>query len=443
MTTNIHESDYRMNAAITELLTRVSEVRKKHEMIADLTGERFNVFSILGLQSAENRTHSAFLRELLDPNGSHGLKDAFLKAFIRMLRKTHEHCEGFRLDGWDESQDLATKVETELHVGFKSEDLSQGGRIDLVITPKSGSRRILIENKIYAGDQECQLVRYHNHDTIALLLYLTLDGGDASLGSTQNEKSSQKLESRKHYFPISYKSDILAWLEECAKEASARPLVRETLVQYGHLIRMLTQQNSSNLMTQEITKTVLSSKESLLAYAELLPSWGSIRDTMIKSIEAKLNQIAVTEGFVSPKNCVDLNATKEQNILWADPLLENNNLGIGFGFEGGQWYYGFRRIELQNPAPEQDSLRNLLSLFTDADLPDPIAVPNDLWPASRWWPEIPQKLLWDLKLIGELYFEKTTNDDHAMCDSSSGFVDKVAILAKEMKRIAHEVFEGS
>ena len=48
-------------------------------------GDFFNVFNILGLRSNETRTHSAFLAELLKPNGSHGMGDAYLKSFISLM----------------------------------------------------------------------------------------------------------------------------------------------------------------------------------------------------------------------------------------------------------------------------------------------------------------------------------------------------------------------
>lgn len=431
-----------MNCA--ELLSGISAIRKKHELIADLTGEGFNVFSILGLQARENRTHSAFIREILDPQGSHGMGDAFLCAFVRMLNRTLKHPEKWGLNGWAENRPLQGRVRTEVHVGFKSDDLTRGGRIDLVIEPHgAGRKNILIENKIYAWDQEGQLIRYRNSDENALLLYLTLNGGDASDFSKTNHAQGLSLVASEDYFPISYKTHILTWIEECVKEASERPLVRETLVQYGHLIRTLTQQNSSNLMTQEITKAILSSKESLLAYVEMSASKDSIRDTMIKAIEAKLEKIAITEGLESSRNSVDLYTNAEKRILWTDPLLETNNLEIGFGIENGKWFFGFCSIDAQKAALESESLRNLLSRFSEANLPGELAPPTAYWPASRWWPEIPPNWVWDLRMIGEFYFEKVTSTDLSSFGSISGFVGKVAILAREMKRIGHEVVEGS
>ena len=36
-------------------------------------GEYYNIFKTLGLQTSEVRLHSAFLAELLNPEGAHGL----------------------------------------------------------------------------------------------------------------------------------------------------------------------------------------------------------------------------------------------------------------------------------------------------------------------------------------------------------------------------------
>ena len=71
---------------IKALLSGVSEIKKKYDEIAILTGENFNVFNILGLSTKEVRTHSAFIAELLNPKGSHGQGDTFLKLFVEQQK---------------------------------------------------------------------------------------------------------------------------------------------------------------------------------------------------------------------------------------------------------------------------------------------------------------------------------------------------------------------
>ena len=70
---------------LNDLLMEISKIclieqeRMKHKQ---RKGDCFNVFNTLGLRSNEVRLHSAFLAELLNPDGNHGLKDAMLKEFL-------------------------------------------------------------------------------------------------------------------------------------------------------------------------------------------------------------------------------------------------------------------------------------------------------------------------------------------------------------------------
>lgn len=70
---------------LNDLLMEISKIclieqeRMKHKQ---RKGDCFNIFNTLGLRSNEVRLHSAFLAELLNPNGNHGLKDAMLKEFL-------------------------------------------------------------------------------------------------------------------------------------------------------------------------------------------------------------------------------------------------------------------------------------------------------------------------------------------------------------------------
>ncbi len=64
------------------LLSQVSSIIQQYEKVAELTGENFNVFKILKVETKEVKTHSAFIAELLNPQGSHGQGDVFLKLFV-------------------------------------------------------------------------------------------------------------------------------------------------------------------------------------------------------------------------------------------------------------------------------------------------------------------------------------------------------------------------
>src|SRR5262245_23532359 len=98
-------------------------------------------------------------------------------------------------------------------MGYINDDYSSSGRIDIVIDPVFGSP-IIVENKIYAGDQENQLFRYRNHYPNAHILYLTLDGSTPAASSIGNMVIDND------FHTGSYKKDILKWLEICRMESS-------------------------------------------------------------------------------------------------------------------------------------------------------------------------------------------------------------------------------
>lgn len=115
-------------------------------------GENFNIFQVLGLESSEVRLHSAFLAELLNPKGTHGLGDKFLKSFLSLV--VNHYRPLFKLDT------TSAEVSVEYYIGQISDDYSEGGRIDILICDEY-KNTIIIENKIYACDQYLQLSRYN------------------------------------------------------------------------------------------------------------------------------------------------------------------------------------------------------------------------------------------------------------------------------------------
>ena len=153
------------------LLQRIKDINNKYDQFTKLTGENFNVFSVLGLGSAEN-SHSLFIAELLNPQGSHGQQDLYLNLFFKPL------VEYFNLIN-DHHINTTAKITTEKYIGEINKDYDQGGRIDILIEyPNHPEKNIIIENKIYAGDQHQQLYRYANAPEYkdARIIYLTLGG---------------------------------------------------------------------------------------------------------------------------------------------------------------------------------------------------------------------------------------------------------------------------
>ena len=246
-----------MDKNIQILLHKIGELQKKqifNRSEADRRGENFNVFNVIGLWSEEVRLHSAMLAELLNPEGSHGCSDAFLIAFIEDVLKKD-------LPNGVSSLNKAV-VTTEYNIGTISDDGMKGGRIDIVIEmpQESGIPSLIIENKIYVGDQPNQLARYYHfaldnfHPSGNFkILYLTLYGSDASSISFGGCKPFP-------YTKLSYAGNIRKWLNRCAAIAYDKPKVRETIIQYNHLITQIT---AYNMDTENLIVEIASDKEYL------------------------------------------------------------------------------------------------------------------------------------------------------------------------------------
>ena len=225
------------------LLAQARVLSNKHEALAAATGQNFNLFAILGMETDEVRTHSAILAELLDPNGTHGQGPVFATLFAKRF--------GFYDAGLERA-----RVRCEEAIGKDS-------RVDIVL--ETDYARIVIENKIHAADQHRQLERYHAYADrwpMSKVFYLTLHGNEPtkdSLGELPLEKVTC----------ISYETHVLEWLDECIREVARVPQLREILAHYQALLRKLTGKSKEPL-TMDI-KALLADKQGGKYNFELVP----------------------------------------------------------------------------------------------------------------------------------------------------------------------------
>ena len=293
------------------LLKKVRQITDKYEEIAYLKGENFNLFNILDRRSDEVKSHSAMLAELINPKGSHGMKDKFLKLFIEMLNGKfdpnihYNQNNDFKCISLENRED--TKPLVEFYIGDISEDKTEGGRIDLLLTNKDYN--ICIENKIYAKDQYFQLRRYYNYlnkDTSKnnILIYLTLDGKEASKESTKKSGENgdkDLLSNDKDYFCLSYEKDILSWLQNCYHASIEFPILRESLKQYINLIKSLTNQLTSNEMAEEVHKAILSDIESAENIANEFNDAIKVYSNKLKEKIANKLKVNLPDAFIEIK----------------------------------------------------------------------------------------------------------------------------------------------
>ena len=299
-------------------------------------GENYNIFYDLGFMSDEVHLHSMFLANLLNPKGSHGQRGKFLEAFLKMLQKSFPAISADNL----ELNITNASVEVEKYIGRQTD--SEGGRIDIYFT--DGKHSIIIENKIYAGDQHHQMLRYWNYgmsqkgddtEKSFVLIYLTLDGYSPSKDSLGEDLKENDI------VCLSYKSDIRGWLDRCVELASRTPLVRETINQYISTIDILT----NNVMedNKELLD-ILSKEENLDAIYDIASNKNIVVNRIINEVFIpKLRDLAESKGLTMGDNCTE-NWMEES---WAGASFYNPKwkyLKLAFEFERrglGRLIFGF------------------------------------------------------------------------------------------------------
>lgn len=264
-----------MENNIQNLLAQVNLINKKYEEIAKITGENFNIFSVLRLESDEVRLHSRLIGELLNPKGRHGQNELFLKLFISTI--------GLE-DQYQLEQIKNATVIVEENIGNIPDDYSKGGRIDLIIKFPSNRKEIVIENKIYAGDQFNQLGRYFAQYPHANIIYLTPQKKEPTKESLGE---NLKLE---NVICLTYQIEIKNWLEACIEKSASIPLLRETITQYLNLIKHITHQSSNKIKEMEIETILLNSEESFKSAEKIGNSVREIKNNIFTNCKNELIQ---------------------------------------------------------------------------------------------------------------------------------------------------------
>ncbi|QNE68548.1 PD-(D/E)XK nuclease family protein [Fusobacterium hwasookii] len=239
------------------------------------------------------------------------------------------------------------------------------GRIDILLEFSKGKEKkaIIIENKIYAEDQFGQLNRYYysminkNYSNDELeIVYLTLDGSEPDEESTKGLSK----ETKEKIVTISYKENIIGWIDDCIKEVAEVPIMRETLIQYKSLLKKITGKEDKK-MIKEIEKLVLSNNEYLkmiykIDYTLLREIKINLQFKFWEKLEEKLNEIAIKKkmklenrlGYPNLHYSIDLikNYPKKKffGLMYFIKELENRGkLYLRIEIEE-KVYYGFRII---------------------------------------------------------------------------------------------------
>lgn len=307
-------------------------------------GELFNVFALCGVGHYET-IHSAILAELLRPQGSHGQGPCFLRAFLAAAG----------LSGDFSAEDAEVFTERTI----------PDGRIDILLTDGQG-HAIIIENKIYAPDQDDQLLRYDHYAQrfgrgMYEMLYLTLHGTDASPRSTGGEAAppdavapAVRTVGDLTYRVASYAETIVAWLETCIGLCEQAPPVRESLIQYRNHIIQLTRPHMDTPQDENLLRLMATHPQETAAVVKAA-TIGYLPYVYRTYLRPELQALALRHGL----RYTELDASQIlYGFFFRRP--EWKWMTISIAYESGQHYIGISvHGDENNTLPAEEALAAL------------------------------------------------------------------------------------
>ena len=259
-----------------------------YELLEANRREPFNVFTAIRKSHDEVNLHSRFLHALLSHRDADRLRSN-LRDFLSVFPET----ERFAL------QADSACVRREYH-----------GIDILVAHPSPREWAVVIENKIWASDQNAQLVRYRNkivgdeqyREDGCKLLYLTLTGSDPLPKSVEYKDEKGNLR-RVEYVCVSYESDILPWLVRCQQRAHDDPALRESVAQYRLVLERLT---GRTIGGPYMTKLVELCEQHLPVAVEITQALVEAQRNVLRKLWPKISEtgqerLGVPSKALSPK----------------------------------------------------------------------------------------------------------------------------------------------
>ncbi|WP_304973809.1 PD-(D/E)XK nuclease family protein [uncultured Alistipes sp.] len=378
--------------SVRELLERTNGILDIRRRTPPKPGERFNVFSVMNMETKEVDTHCRLLYELLSPNGSHGMGGCFLEAFFDLvLEKPYPGS-------------TAVSVYREYVIDHTDDNY---GRIDLLIQGRNFCYPI--EVKVRAKDQWEQVKRYARFSSDAQdgqVFYLTLDGSvpsEDSLGGTDLSD----------IVCLSFADDIRRWLKRCGELAWNVPNVAEIIRQYMKLLDKLTGNYEGDVFMEQIKQTVKSSRDNFESAVAVSAALETVKAEKMRDI---FKEIA---GHVEAKGLEHCQSTYENasaiyygpsrrrvwpGIIYPIPHQRCGDLHLALNIEvEDNLYYGLIFYKGNCEFAPQD-VGQLADAFSDESWKtfiEKFTHRNDWW---LWWRYLPgQESRLNFKTCGGLY----------------------------------------
>ncbi|TLE07693.1 PD-(D/E)XK nuclease family protein [Helicobacter bilis] len=323
-----------------EFFERVKGFLEQAEIHKRRGNNDFNPYLEMWSGSNEVKLHSALISGFLNPLGNHYQGDVFLETFL----------ESVGLKAW-----FGNTRNARVHKEYEN--------IDVYIT--NGERHIIIENKIWAGDQDRQIERYidkivkeqsrdfnddmesnelessesetpqeqgASYDNIAVL-YLAPDERNPSgysLGKWEIQGDYLVNGDNKVRFKaITYKEEILAWIENSQAKVGCITNLNAALLFYKDVVQIITNTKENTMSIENfLTDNKENMQENMEIAFEILKNRENIIESYCEAIIEKHKEQIESKNFEIVKTSKDKKMDKwNRNDLSYPFMIKPKNCG--------------------------------------------------------------------------------------------------------------------
>lgn len=297
-----------MDSKAAESLLKTVCQRRKSEMAGESLA--YNILAAIGRERDETHVHSRIICFLLNGSGNGDANDDFLHFFLQVLQIPPEYISG----PWRVCREQAFEA----------------GRIDFVI--ESEQFCAAIEMKIDAEDGPRQLERYdmfcRKKEKDYRIYYLTPDG-------RAPDRQSAGSMNRHKFCCISFRDEILNWLQMCMDTADQDSYRYSFLKQYAAAVRQMTESDSGVQSVKDLLANTETAKAALLIMDSFQEKMKEITEELFQNVGSILEKESRLQTVVYA-DCVDLVVDR---IEWRGKtyclmfeLAIDHSLYAGFGF---------------------------------------------------------------------------------------------------------------
>lgn len=334
----------------------------------------FNIFTTLrGGTNDEVRLHSRFLTFLLSPDKSHNQGNLFLDLFLKEIGLSAY---------FNDTNECRTYAEYQ--------------NIDIYIT--DGNKHIIIENKIWAGDQHAQIKRYieiinkENKDLDnenLKVIYLSVDRGEPSRYSlchnqAENESNTKencpdgfyiknkkiigrgKNEGKYQFINLNYNNQIKEWLEKSHQQIANITNLSVVINQYQEVIQKLYGTYKEKIMDlNEYLEDKTNKTELIKTMNDISKEFKKYRESAISDFftdaQDKL-QKQVGDGWEVVFSKERLNGKTYQLPFYVSNKKSDNAISLMFDFDAKNYsksYFSIKRIDGEKHKFKDDFFNNI------------------------------------------------------------------------------------